>query len=175
MKKYLVLMLAFGLVFNGFAKQKKGEGTITLTEVSSSLSVFEADEDKNFVKTDYIYKKVGLDKYDSVFKESATISATIAQIAGTINLIKEKKVEKTSDFVVKSLAFAVKDLPGMEAKIKALQDKIKNLDPKADFKGTKARNAPKAASGLKLAGEQLKDSLTKLPALLKDLSEITGK
>lgn len=175
MKKYLVFALFIGLVSSALAKQKKGEVPITLTEVSSSLSEFENDADKDFVKKDFVYNESGVQKYDDVFKESAKIAATIAQIDGTIGLIKEEKLILISDFAIKSIAFAVTDLPKMEKMIKNLQNKIKSLDPKADFKGLKARKAPKATSGIKLAGEQLADALNKLPRLIEDLSDITNK
>lgn len=175
MKKYLIFALAIGLVSNVLAKTKKGEVVINLTKVSSSLSAFENDADKDFVKNDFVYTESGVAKYDDVFKESAKISATIAQIAGTIGLIKEEKVVLISDFAIKSIAFAVLDLPKMEEMIKTLQDKIKSLNPKADFKGAKARNIPKAASGIKVAGEQLTDAINKLPKLIEDLEDITKK
>ena len=176
MKKYLSVLILLSIVLSSaLAKTKKDEKSVSLTDVSSTLTKYETNDDYNFVKNEIIYKVVEKEKYDGAFKESAIIYATITQTRGTLNLIKENKLKLTNDFAISSMAFAVKDLPKIEDKIKELQNKMQQFDPKNDFKGMEARKAPAATKGIQIASEHLTKSLEQLPELLKDLNDIANK
>lgn len=178
MKK--ILFIAVALVITTIAiakpkKSKKNENSVKLEDVSSSLAEFQDNETYNFIGDSIAFEKPGKEKYDNIFKESAVVYATIVQVQRTLKAINAEEVKLMSDFAVASVKFAVLDLPKMNEKVEKLQADIKLLNPKEDFKGKDVRKAPKAANGIKQAGEQLASALKLLPDVLSELNTIAEK
>lgn len=176
MKKTLLTILAIGLaslVTLAMFKPGGDDRNVTLSQVSSKLSAYEGNETYDFVGDTIMYKYVGMDKYDDVFRESAIIYATTIQVNKTLKGIDSGEIPMDAKYAVELLAFALADLPDMKDRAGELMNDAKSLNPKDDFKGLKARKAPTATKGLSIAQKQLKASIEMLPGLIEQVNEMS--
>ncbi len=155
-----------------WGQDSSDEKVVTLSDVSSFLEVYQDDANYNFIGDSIFYKKIDNEKYDNIFEESAIIYATVLQVNGTIDDINEGLIPLKSEFAVRSIGFAVKDLPGMEDRIAELTDEIENLNPRNDFRGRQVGKVPTATQGIDISRRQLQKSAGILPDLLQSLEEI---
>lgn len=115
-----VLLVGTSLAIVGSPAPKKDERKVTLSDVSSVLSPFEGNSNFDFVGDSILYKQLDKENYDKIFKESAIIYATTVQVHNTIEGINNGTIPTKSEFAIRSIAFAVKDLPQMQDRVNSL-------------------------------------------------------
>lgn len=178
MKKFAVafsFLFAVFFVLSGFHTPPKDDKVVTLSDVSSSLKMYQGNQQYDFVGDSIVYKEVDKVDYDRVFRESAIIYATIVQVSGTVDGLNSNKIPTDAEFAVANISFALKDLPDMKGRIDKLLDALKSLNPKNDFKGLEMKKAPKATEGINISKKQLTAAADKLPKLLEDVNELSKK
>ncbi|MCB8963841.1 MAG: hypothetical protein H6536_02210 [Bacteroidales bacterium] len=178
MKKNILavaVLSAAALALTSFGMVAKNEKAVKLSDVSASLAQYEGKQGQDFVSNTIIYKEVGKDSYDKIFKESAVIYATIVQTNGTIDGINTGTIPTDGEFATANVTFALKDIPTMKDRIAELQKQLQNLKPKDDFKGLEMKKAPVAADGINMAQKQLTEASNLLPTIAKNLEEIAKK
>ena len=168
-------LFAVFIVLSGFHTPPKDDKVVTLSDVSSSLKMYQGNEQYDFVGDTIVYKEVDKVDYDRVFRESAIIYATIVQVGATVDGLNSNKIPTDAEFAVATIGFAVKDLPDMKDRIDNLLNALKSLNPKSDFKGLEMKKAPKATEGINMAKKQLTVSADRLPKLLEDVNELSKK
>ena len=171
----IAFILAISLILMSFSMISKDEKAVKLSDISSSLSLYEGKTGQDFVADSISYKVIEKDSYDKIFKESALVYATIVQINGTIQGINNGTIPTEGDFAIANVNFALKDVPTLKDRITKLQEQLQNLKPKSDFKGLEMKKAPKAADGINLAKKQLAESSTLLPKITENLVEVAKK